>query len=219
MDPEFWHRRWREGRTGFHQDRPTPLLLMHWPTLALAPDTQVLVPLAGKSLDMLWLAAQGHRVLGVELSPLAVEQFFAENELTPEVARTPCGPRYRAGNIELICGDVFELDAATLADCSAVYDRAALIALPPELRQRYVGELLAQLPVGCRGLLITLDYPPQEMQGPPFAVSQDEVRERYGRDWMLELLEQRDILAEQPGFAAEGVTALETAAYRLLRRA
>lgn len=219
MDPDFWHQRWREGRTGFHQDRPTPLLLAHWPTLALASGNQVLVPLAGKSLDLIWLAAQGYRVLGVELSPLAVEQFFAEHELTPQISRSRYGRRHRAGDIEVICGDVFALDAEILADCSAVYDRAALIALPPELRQRYVGELHAQLPVGCRGLLITLDYPPHEKQGPPFAVSETEVRERYGRDWAVELLERRDILAEQPGFAAEGVTALETAAYRLLRKA
>jgi thiopurine S-methyltransferase len=219
MEPEFWHRRWREGRTGFHQDRPTPLLLAHWSALALAPDTRVLVPLAGKSLDMVWLAAQGHRVLGVELSPLAVEQFFAEHELTPQVSASACGRRHVAGNIELICGDVFGLDADLLADCSAVYDRAALIALPPELRRRYVDEVHARLPAGCRGLLITLDYPPHEKQGPPFAVSEAEVRERYGRDWVVELLERRDILAEQPGFAAEGVSALETAAYRLLRKA
>ena len=155
----------------------------------------------------------------MELSPLAVEQFFAEHELTPQVSASAYGRRYVAGNIELICGDVFGLDADLLADCSAVYDRAALIALPPELRRRYVGDFLTQLPAGCRGLLVTLDYPPHEKQGPPFAVPEAEVHERYGGDWAVELLERRDILAEQPGFAAEGVTALETAAYRLLRKA
>ena len=136
MDSAFWHQRWQEGRTGFHQDRPTPLLLQHWPSLGLAPGSQVFVPLAGKSLDLAWLAAQGHRVLGVELSPLAVTQFFDGQGLVPEVHGSRHGRHYRAGDIELICGDAFALDADVLAGCAAVYDRAALIALPPPLRQR-----------------------------------------------------------------------------------
>jgi thiopurine S-methyltransferase len=218
MDPDFWHQRWREGRIGFHQDRPTPLLLKHWPSLALTPGSQVFVPLAGKSLDLAWLAAQGHRVLGVELSPLAVAQFFAEHGLTPQVHDSRYGRHYSAGDIELICGDVFGLDADALADCAAVYDRAALIALPPPLRRRYVLELHALLPAGCRGRLITLEYPQHEKQGPPFAVSEAEVRDLYGRDWHVETLERRDILAQQPGFVAEGVSALETVVYRLSKR-
>jgi len=218
MDLDFWHQRWREGRIGFHQDKPTPLLLEHWPALKLAPGSLVFVPLAGKSLDLVWLAAQGHRVLGVELSPLAVAQFFAEHGLTPQVRDSRYGRHYRAGDIELICGDVFGLDTDVLADCAAVYDRAALIALPPPLRRRYVHELHALLPAGCSGLLITLEYPPHEKQGPPFAVPEAEVRELYGRDWHVETLERRDILAQQPGFVAEGVSALETVVYRLSKR-
>lgn len=218
MDPDFWHQRWRENRIGFHQETPTPLLLGHWSALALAPGSRVFVPLAGKSLDLVWLAARGHRVLGVELSPLAVAQFFAEHGLTPQVHDSRYGRRYRAGEIELICGDVFGLDADVLSDCAAVYDRAALIALPPLLRRRYVGELHALLPAGCRGLLITLEYPQHEKQGPPFAVPESEVRELYGRDWRVETLERRDILAQQPGFVADGVSALETVAYRLSKR-
>lgn len=219
MDPDFWHQRWREGRIGFHQDQPTPLLLEHWPALGLAPGSQVFVPLAGKSLDLVWLAAQGHRVLGVELSPLAVDQFFTGHGLTPDVHESRYGRHYRAGDIELICGDAFNLDAEALAGCAAVYDRAALIALPPELRRRYVCELHAQLPAGCRGLLITLEYPPHEKQGPPFAVPEAEVYELYGHDWTVATLERRDILAQQPAFAAEGVSQLVTAAYRLTRKA
>jgi len=107
MDAEFWLERWREGRTHFHQEKISPLLQKYWPTLALPAAGQVLVPLAGKSLDMLWLAAQGHRVLGVELSQLAVEQFFNENNL--QAAQRDCayGVHYVCGNIEIICGDIF----------------------------------------------------------------------------------------------------------------
>ena len=217
MDPEFWHRRWREGRIGFHQDSVTPLLAEFWPALAVPHGSRVFVPLAGKSLDLAWLAAQGCRVLGVELSPLAVQQFFAEHGLRPQVRDSRHGRHYLAGGIELICGDAFDLDADVLAECAAVYDRAALIALPPPLRRRYVRELYARLPAGCRGLLVTLEYPQHEKQGPPFSVPEAEVRELYGCDWAVATLARRDILAQEPGFAEKGASALATVAYRLSR--
>ena len=217
MHPEFWHQRWADNQIGFHQDTPTPLLLKHWPSLGVAPGAQVFVPLAGKSLDMAWLASQGHRVLGVELSKLAVEQFFAGNGLQPEVRETQYGRHYEAGGIELILGDAFGLDAELLRDCSAVFDRAALIALPPELRLRYAGELYAALPDGCRGLLVTLEYPQEQMAGPPFSVAEPEVVQHYAPDWHVRRLERRDILSQEPGFAARGLTALSTVVYRLER--
>lgn len=219
MDADFWHQRWREGRVGFHQDRPTPLLLEHWPLLDVARGRRVFVPLAGKSLDLAWLAAQGYRVLGVELSSLAVEDFFATQGLTPQVHDSRYGRHYRAGDIELICGDVFALDAEVLADCAAVYDRAAMIALPPHLRGRYASELYALLPTGCRGLVITLEYPQHEKHGPPFSVNESELRELYQHNWEIQTLERRNILAADPGFAAQGVTALEAVVYRLARKA
>jgi len=218
MHPDFWQDRWREGRIGFHQDKPTPLLLKHWGALGVAPGAQVFVPLAGKSLDLAWFASQGYRVLGVELSQLAVEQFFDEHGLAPARRVSRYGIHYEAGGIELVCGDAFGLDAGALAGCGAVFDRAALIALPPDLRRRYAHELYSRLPAGCRGLLITLEYPAHEKHGPPFTVPEAEVRAMYGRDWEVEVLERRDILAQQPLFAEEGVTALETVVYRLQRR-
>lgn len=217
MDPDFWNERWRAGRIGFHQQQVTPLLERHWGGIGVPAGGRVFVPLAGKSLDMAWLAARGHAVLGVELSELAVAQFFDEHGLTPDVRRSRHGNHYRAGAIELVAGDAFSLDAEALADCAGVFDRAALIALPPALRGRYARELYAALPPGCRGLLVTLEYPQPEKAGPPFSVPEDEVRDLYGADWRIEVLERRDILADQPGFAADGVTALETVAYRLQR--
>ena len=214
MEQAFWLQRWHEGRIGFHRTEVMPLLEKHWGALALAAGSRVFVPLAGKSLDLLWLAAQGHRVLGVELSPLAIEQFFSEHGLTPQVHTSRYGTHHVAGDIELICGDAFALDAEALADCAGVYDRAAMIALPPAMRAPYVDELYARLPIGCRGLLITLEYPQAEKQGPPFSVEEDEVRMRFAPRWSVDLLERRDILAHEPGF---GTSALSTAVYRLQR--
>ncbi len=218
MDPQFWLERWREGRTGWHGERVLALLPKHWPALGLPLDAQVLVPLAGKSLDLIWLAGEGHRVLGVELSPIAVEQFLAENRIEAVARSEPYGRRFAAGRIEMICADVMALDAEVFAGCSGVYDRAALIALPPPMRRRYAEQVYARLPGGCRGLLITLEYTQSERDGPPFSVAQDEVHALLDAHFDVERLERRDILGSEPQFAAQGVTALHTAVYRLERR-
>ena len=217
MQPDFWHQRWADQQIGGHQPTPTPLLLKHWSALGIAPGATVFVPLAGKSLDMAWLAAQGHRVLGVELSQRAVDDFFAEHGLQPEVEITRYGIHHRAGGIELICGDAFGLDAELLRDCAGVFDRAALIALPPALRARYAGELYAALPAGCRGLLVTLEYPQHERDGPPFSVPESEVHALYDGEWNIELRERRPIPPEHPGFVS-GVSRVDTAVYALDRR-
>ncbi|WP_115584771.1 thiopurine S-methyltransferase [Xanthomonas arboricola] len=217
MDTNFWLQRWQDGQTGFHQDEVMPLLQKHWPALQLPHAARVLVPLCGKTLDLHWLAAQGHRVLGVELSPLAVTQFFDEANLHPQRHTSSAGEHFVAGPIEIICGDAFALDASVLADCTAVYDRAALVALPADLRWRYLETTYARLPAACRGLLITLDYPQAEKAGPPFAVDAAEVQTLFQAQWQGQQLEQRDILDQESRFRADGVTALSTAVYRLQR--
>ena len=218
MDPYYWHARWRDGRIGFNQPDGNPLLQKHWPTLGLQTGSRIFVPLAGKSPDLHWLAARGHRVLAVELSALAVEQFFDERGIEPTVTTSRYGTHHRAGDIEMICGDVFALDSEALAGCAGFYDRAALIALPAPLRQRYVDEVYAALPGGCRGLLVSLEYPPGELEGPPFAVDGTQVLALYQRDWSIAVMERQDILANQPAFQAQGLTSMHNTAYRLQRR-
>jgi len=215
MDTEFWLARWRDGQTRFHQERVTPLLPKYWPTLGVPETARVLVPLCGKSLDMMWLAGEGHTVLGVEISPLAVEQFFAENGLQPCMRQSAMGRHYTAGAIEIICGDIFDVDATTLASCAAAYDRAALIALPATLRERYVQHVYGQLATGYRGLLLTLDYAQTQMDGPPFAVDDAEVQTLYLEHSHAALIDRRDILAKDTKLAAQGLTRLDTLVYRL----
>ncbi|MCD9028482.1 thiopurine S-methyltransferase [Luteimonas sp. BDR2-5] len=218
MDAAFWHERWGSGRIGFHQDRPLPLLCKHWPALALASDARVFVPLCGKSLDMAWLAEQGHRVLGVELSELAIRQFFDERGLVPTCHDTAAGTHFVAGPFELIRGNAFALDAALLAGCAGIYDRAALIALPPALRATYAATAWHRMPAGCRGLLVTLAYPQHQKSGPPFSVDGEQVHALLDRDWRVDLLDTCDILEHEPGFVADGVTALSTGVWRVQRR-
>lgn len=217
MDADFWLERWRLGQTGFHQNRVTPLLGKYWPDLGVSKGSQVLVPLCGKSLDMVWLASQGHRVLGVELAPLAVEQFFDENRLTPQKRAIPAGTLYSAGEIEIICGDIFALNQADFAECAGAYDRAALVALPSAMRERYVRHVYGQLPASARGLLLTLEYDQHEMDGPPFAVLEAEVRALYDNCAGVSILDRRAILDKEPAFAARGLTRLDTVVYALRR--
>lgn len=218
MEPDFWHRRWQKNEIGFHQDRINLHLQSFWPSLRLAPPAMVFVPLCGKSRDMLWLAEQGHEVLGIELSAVAVEDFFTENHLTPEVTEGSRFKRYRAPGITLLQGDLFELSPDDLAGVAAVYDRASLIAFPPEMRPRYARHLCSLLRAQTVMLLISLEYPEQEMKGPPFSVHEPEVRQLFEDEMHIEKVLELEVLKENPRFIQRGLTALTEKVYRLKRR-
>ncbi|AYF47679.1 thiopurine S-methyltransferase [Pseudomonas fluorescens] len=218
MEPKFWQERWARNQIGFHLPEVNPYLQRHWPQLSLAQGAQVLVPLCGKSLDLMWLASHGLRVLGVELSEQAVKAFFSEQNLVPRITRRGVFSVYQADLIEVWCGDFFALDAEAVADCAALYDRAALIALPPLMRARYAEHLHQLLRPGCQGLLITLDYDQTQRAGPPFAVTDDEVKVLFGSQWTLRVLEEQDILGESWKFAQDGVTQLDERVYQMTMR-
>ena len=167
MESEFWHQRWASNQIGFHEGQVNAYLARHYADLGLAPGETVFVPLCGKSVDLRWLADQGAHVVGVELSPIAVESFFAEQGLTPRTRKEAAFTVWESGPIRLLCGDYFALTPAHLAGVHAVYDRTALIALPPERRADYIAHLDRLLPGARRTLLITLEYPQEQMQGPP----------------------------------------------------
>ena len=217
MEPKFWQERWARNQIGFHLPEVNPYLQRHWPQLALAEGSKVLVPLCGKSLDLMWLASHGLRVMGVELSEQAVEAFFSEQNLVPRITRRNAFTVYQADLIEVWCGDFFALDAEALIGCAALYDRAALIALPPLMRAQYAEQLSRLLPSGCQGLLITLDYDQTQKAGPPFAVTDEEVKVLFGSDWTLKALQEQDVLQESWKFVQEGVTQLDERVYRLTK--
>ncbi|WP_460370840.1 thiopurine S-methyltransferase [Pseudomonas sp. Tul1A2] len=215
MQPEFWHKKWASGQIGFHLPEVNPYLQRHWTAPASA---RVLVPLCGKSLDLAWLAGRGHRVLGIELSEKAVENFFSEHQVQPQISEKGAFKVYRSDAFELWCGDFFALTASDVADCTALYDRAALIALPAPMRERYAAHLQRILPQGVQGLLITLDYNQAQIPGPPFAVGDDEVQRLLGGVWQVEVLEEQDVLSESGKFLQSGVTRLEERVYRISSR-
>ncbi len=215
METGFWHERWETRQIGFHQHRITRFLEKHWSGLQLAPGSRVLVPLCGKSLDLLWLRDRGFRVVGVELSPLAVESFFEEHGLVPAVRPETGYSRWSAEDIDLYCADLFTLGQATLGNLDACYDRAALIALPAPMRRRYVHFLRELLPHPTPGLLITLEYPSTEMDGPPFPVGAGELQRLYGADSHIRPVDSCDILDDNPAFRERGLSALTETAWLL----
>ena len=218
MQPEFWHKKWASNQIGFHLSAVNPYLQRHWPDLSIPATARVLVPLCGKSLDLAWLAGRGHQVLGVELSEKAIEDFFNEHQIQPQISEKGAFKVYRSDAIELWCGDFFALTASDVADCVAFYDRAALIALPAPMRERYAAHLQQILPQGVQGVLITLDYDQAQIPGPPFAVGDDEVKRLLGDLWQVQALEERDVLGESWKFLQAGVTRLEERVYRVSGR-
>lgn len=219
VEREFWLERWRTGQTGFHQREIHAGLRAHWADLRVPAGAPVLVPLCGKSRDMTWLRGQGHPVLGVELSPLAVQEFFAESDLAPRVSRQGRFERREAEGVSILCGDVFDLAPSDLASVAGVYDRAALVALPPELRARYAATLRDALPPNVAILLVTFDYAQRAMAGPPFAVPDEEVRRLFGGWADVARLSGRDALAAEPRFRERGLTRLDEQVYAIRRDA
>jgi thiopurine S-methyltransferase len=218
MDPEFWHARWAANQIGFHQQEINDHLQRHWHGLGLPPGSRILVPLCGKSLDMLWLREQGHAVVGIEISALAVAAFFREHDMTPVIREADGYSCWSFDEIEIFCGDFFRLTPATIGTLDGCYDRAALVALPGTLRPRYATHLADLLPPACRGLLVTMEYPPGEMDGPPFAVARTEVERLYSGRFAVAHLEQFDALPANPGFRDRGLTRLTEHVWALRRR-
>jgi thiopurine S-methyltransferase len=192
MEQDFWLARWRDNKIGFHEGAPNTLLVAHFAALGVPAGGRVFVPLCGKTRDLCWLRAQGLDVVGAELSRLAVEQFYAEQGLAPAI--TPAGKleRFAAEGVTIFVGDIFDLDRDTLGPVDAVYDRAALVAFPMPMRDAYADHLLA-LTGGARELLVTFEYDQAKIAGPPFSVTEAEVRARYGSLYRLERAETRDV--------------------------
>lgn len=218
MEPQFWHDRWAREQIGFNQSTVNPYLLRLWPELAVKPGERVLVPLCGKSVDMTWLTEQGFTVVGVELSQKAVLEFFTEQGLQPTVEARGDLMVYSARNCEIWCGDFFALNPEDVGHCTAFYDRAALIALPPEMRWRYVQQFNRLLADDARGLLITLDYDQSQIDGPPFSVDEDEVQQLLSPEWRVKTVGEWNVLEQSTKFQQAGATRLMEYAYSMYRR-
>ena len=214
-DNELWQQSWRDREMAFHQKTVNPHLVRFWSSLGLAASDRVFVPLCGKSLDLLWLAQQGHTVVGVELSPLAARAFFRENRIQASRRRVGEFTLWEHGRIGIFCGDFFQLGAADLGDIAAVFDRASLTALPDEIRGDYLEHLRKILPVACKMLLLTTEEPDAgETDGQPFAVA-DEITRLYAGAFDIKLSHVESLFEPDPDPAIRQPVRVEEKVYLL----
>ncbi len=190
MEADFWHKKWAEGDIGFHEGQPNALLVQYLPALALPQGARIFLPLCGKTRDIAWLLQAGFRVVGAELSELAVTALFTELGITPDIVSHGELQHFQARNIDIFVGDVFHLSAEALGGVDATYDRAALVAMAPGMRERYAAHVMTITAVAPQ-LVITFDYDQSIMNGPPFAVNANLMQTLFGEKYHVESLGSR----------------------------
>ncbi|MGL6159487.1 thiopurine S-methyltransferase [Microbulbifer sp.] len=192
MEHDFWLQKWEDNDIGFHEHEANPALVDHFHELSLEKGARIFLPLCGKTLDIAWLLSKGYRVSGAELSTVAIEQLFTELGVEPQISDLGKIKHYSAGNIDIYGGDIFDLSGEILGPVDAVYDRAALVALPEKIRRRYTAHLM-EITRKASQLLITFVYDQTLLPGPPFSVTDEEVSNHYSDYYQLTLLEIKDV--------------------------
>ncbi|HKJ30390.1 MAG TPA: thiopurine S-methyltransferase [Balneolales bacterium] len=215
MELSFWRSKWKKGQTGFHSPIVNPNLKKFWPEFSVKNKGTVLVPLCGKSLDMLWLRDMGYKIIGVEISEIACHDFFEENKLSYQKRSFASFSIFEGNNISIWQGDFFKLVSSYIPKLVGIYDRAALVALPEPKRLQYSKKILALSSDFTHIFLHTFEYPDNEMKGPPFSVSEKEIHVLYGKNFQIERLKSVDILSNNEKFQKRGLSELMEKIYHL----
>jgi thiopurine S-methyltransferase len=198
MDSNFWLQKWKDNNIGFHKSEANPALVKHFSELSLSNNSRVFVPLCGKTLDIAWLLSQGYRVTGAELVELAIEQLFEELGVSPKISRVGEVSLYSAKDIDIFVGNIFDVSGSILGSVDAIYDRAALIALPEETRKQYTAHLM-EITDKAPQLLVTCEYDQSLMEGPPFSISKEEVNQHYSDTYRVSLISSTHVVAGLKG--------------------
>ncbi len=191
MDANFWQQRWEKGDIGFHVNKANPILVEHLKRLNLKEGSRLFIPLCGKTLDISWLLSNGYKVVGVELSELAINQLFNDLGIKPEIYYIDRFKHYRAKNIDIFAGDVFDFTKELIEQVDAVYDRAGLVALPEDVREKYSAHLI-KITGAASQLLICYEYDQRLMAGPPFSIPGEEINQIYNA-YELRLIECKSV--------------------------
>ena len=198
MDANFWHQRWELNEIAFHEREANPLLVKYFDLLSLSKGSRVFLPLCGKTPGIHWLLSNGYCVAGSELSEIAIKQLFSELAIEPKIRAINEIRCYSADNIDIFVGDIFDLSRGVLGRVDAIYDRAALVALPETMRNRYTAHLM-EITDRAPQLLICLDYDQSLLDGPPFSVSETEVHRHYQDSYDLTALASVDVVGGLKG--------------------
>lgn len=218
MINEQWLKRWQDNNIGFHRTDVNPVLEMEWPKLNIPSGSTVYVPLCGKTVDMAWLAAQGYNVVGVELSDIAVIDFFESHKIPYTVTKHNQYAAYQSEAITIYAGDLFELPESLFANIDAIYDRAAFIAMAPEQREPYAERFfaIAEQNPDLRILLITVQHNGDKKLGPPYYITQDTLEKHFGSIFAINRLDsayKENLVGKR--YDKAGVTDASGVGYRL----
>jgi thiopurine S-methyltransferase len=204
-DQEFWKQKWVEGSTHFHNDAFNSNLVKHYPKFE-KENHHVFIPLCGKTNDIFYFTEKGHKVLGVELSELAVGQFFEENKLEHKKEKSEHYKLYKTNDITMALGNLFDLTKEDLKDINFIYDRASLVALPVELRKSYYELLREKIGIGTEMLLISFEHGYDTVIGPPHSVPTKEIYENLKTHYEITSLEVKDLDIKSPKLLAQNAT-------------
>lgn len=205
MEANYWYQKWQRKDIAFHEGETNPFLKAHFAALNLPLGSRVFVPLCGKTRDIAWLLAQGYKVVGAELSELAVTELFAELGVEPQTSRTGDLVLCQTNDLDIFIGDIFNLGQALLGHVDAIYDRAALVALPPTMRDQYTAHL-ADITKAASQLVITFEYDQQLMDGPPFSITAAELERHYSAIYKLQALATASVEGGLKGLVAANET-------------
>ncbi len=196
METKFWQQRWQEGKIGFHLSDVNPWLIKYLDKFKLAPKARIFVPLCGKSQDLVYLAERGFEVIGVEVIKQAIDDFFTEQKLSPSIKNIGEFTQYSASNISILHGNYFALNQSLIGKIDLVFDRASMVALPQDIRKDYPKQMKNIIGNCQQILLVTMQYPQDKLSGPPFSVTDKEVKNAYQNQFSINLLEENDIRTE-----------------------
>lgn len=208
MQHEFWHQKWQKNEIGFHLNQPHPLLVKYMGCLNISPNSRIFIPLCGKSLDIHWLLTQGYHVVGIDLSPIAIHDLISTLGLSFTEMQSGNLSHFHHPQIDLFVGDFFELTIEQLGQIDAIYDRAALVALPEQMRSQYIQHLI-HIGGHASQLLISFEYDQSIMAGPPFAISTQQLQDYYSSEYDIQLLDRQTELLKAKVNAQEKIWLLE----------
>ncbi|MFO1411516.1 MAG: thiopurine S-methyltransferase [Acinetobacter parvus] len=208
MQHEFWHQKWQKNEIGFHLNQPHPLLVKYMGCLNISPNSRIFIPLCGKSLDIHWLLTQGYHVVGIDLSPIAIHDLISTLGLSFTEMQSGNLSHFHHPQIDLFVGDFFELTIEQLGQIDAIYDRAALVALPEQMRSQYIQHLI-HIGGHASQLLISFEYDQSMMAGPPFAISTQQLQDYYSSEYDIQLLDRQTELLKGKVNAQEKIWLLK----------
>lgn len=218
MEHKFWHKKWEKNEIGFHLDSYNPILTKHWIDFKsnFSKLGSVLIPLCGKSKDILFFSDMGLKVTGVELSEDAIIAFFKENNLAYNVSIVNNSKLYSCleKDIQIFNCDILTLSHKDLGKVEMIYDRASIVALPQKIRTDYVKWIHEIKNNETKVFMNVFEF--DAPNGPPFSITLSDIKNYFSDSFTVTLIESIDIEAHKIQIHKNDISWLKSQIYFLL---